>query len=142
MQRLLGAVLVVGLLFMWLLARAPWWWLELLCVVVLLACAGGVFVISAWWFTRHHPVISVFNDRLWFRGLREEVVMLRNVAAAELVEARVAGLPRRWIELTVGDADAAQRVRLALDVVRADPGELLELIRQRAALQRATAAAP
>lgn len=138
LQRLLGVLLGVGLLFMWLLSRAAWWWLELLCVIVLMACAGGIFVASAWWFTRRHPVISVFSDRLWFRGLREQVVMLRNVSAASLVEARMAGLPRRWIELSLGDAltDDAERLRIPLDVVQVEPGQLLELIRQRAALQR------
>jgi len=143
LQRLLGVLLGVGLLFMWLLSHAAWWWLELLCVAVLLACAGGIFVVSAWWFTRHHPVISVFDDRLWFRGLREQVVMLRNVGAARLVEARVVGLPRRWIELSLGDADDDdERLRIPLDVVDADAGELLELIGQRAALLREPAGTP
>jgi len=113
---------------------------------VLLAIAGGVFVASAWLFTRHHPAISVFGDRLWFRGLREQVVMLRNVRAAQLVESRIAGLPRRWIELTLGnprdpDDDDEESVRIALDAVEADPAELIELIGQRAASLREQAAA-
>ena len=55
------------------------------------ACGAAIFVVSARLFTRHHPAISVFSDRLWYRGLREEVVMLRNVRDAQVVESRLAG---------------------------------------------------
>jgi hypothetical protein len=141
LKRLLGGLLAVGLAAMWLLSHAASWWLDLLCVSVLFGCAAGIFVVSAWLFTRQHPVISVFSDRLWFRGLREQVVMLRNVRDAQLVESRFAGLTRRAIELTLGNArdesdDDTESLRIALDAVEGDPAELLELIRQRAALVR------
>jgi len=147
LQRQLGALVLIGLLLTWLMSRASSRWIELLCVALLWVCGAAIFVVSARWFTRHHPAISVFTDRLWFRGLREQVVMLRNVRAAELVEARIAGLPRRWIELTLGDprgragAADAESVRIPLDTIDADVPEMLELIRQRAAEQRELAAA-
>lgn len=141
LKRLLMTLLVTGLLGMWVLSHAPWWWLELLLVGMLLVCGAGIFVVSAWWFTREHPVISVFADRLWFRGLREHVVMLRNVREVQLVESRVAGFTRRWIELTLGNArdpadDDTENLRIALDAVQADPAELMALIGQRAELVR------
>jgi hypothetical protein len=77
---------------------------------------------------------------VWFRGLREHVVMLRNVSDARLVESRVAGWTRRAIQLEIaasGDADDdAEQVRIPLDAVEGDPDEVLDLIRERAALQR------
>lgn len=142
LQRQLGALLLVGLLLTWLMSHVPWRWLELLCVALLWVCGAAIFVVSARLFTRHHPAISVFADRLWFRGLREQVVMLRNVRDAQFVESRIAGLPRRWIELTLGDprgrdAEAdGESVRISLDAVDADADEMLGLIRQRAAEQR------
>jgi hypothetical protein len=143
LQRQLGALLVVGLLVTWLKANATSGWLELLCVVLLLACGAGLFIVSARLFTRHHPVLSVFSDRLWFRGLREQVVMLRRVSDARLGESRVAGWTRRWIELRLGDSDAddadddeAEQVRISLDALEGDPDEVLGLIRERASLQR------
>ena len=142
LQKQLGVLLVVGLIAMWLLSHASSRWFELLCVALLLACSGGICVVSAWLFTRHHPAISLFNDRLWFRGLREQVVMLRNVSDAQLVESRVAGWTRRWIRLRLGGAgsdesdDDAEQLRIPLDAVEGDPDEMLALIRERAALQR------
>lgn len=143
LQRQLGGLLVAGLLLTWLMSSVPWRWLELLCVALLWLCGAAIFVVSARLFTRHHPAISVFNDRLWFRGLREQVVMLRNVRDAQFVDARIAGLPRRWIELTLGDPRArdaadgdAESVRIPLDTIDADIDELLQLILQRAAEQR------
>lgn len=142
LQRQLGALVLVGLLLTWLMSHVPWRWLELLCVMLLWVCGAAIFVVSARLFTRHHPAISVFTDRLWFRGLREQVVMLRNVRDAQFVEARIAGLPRRWIELTLGDprgrdAEAdGESVRISLDAIDADADEMLGLIRQRAAEQR------
>jgi hypothetical protein len=146
LQRQLGALVAVGLLLTWLASAAPWRWLELLCVALLWLCGAAIFVVSARLFTRHHPAISVFNDRLWFRGLRERVVMLRNVHDAQAVEVRIAGLPRRFIELTLadprgGDNDLDDRVRIPLDAIDADVGEMLELIRARAAEQRELSAA-
>lgn len=140
LQRQLGALVAVGLLLSWLMSQAPWRWFELLCVALLWLCGAAIFVVSARLFTRHHPAISVFNDRLWFRGLREQVVMLRNVRDAQLVETRIAGLPWRFIELTLvdprsGDSDA-DRVRVPLDTVEADVDEMLALIRERAGHQR------
>ena len=147
LQRQLGVLVLVGLLITWVMSHAPWRWFELLCVALLWVCGAAIFVVSARLFTRHHPAISVFGDRLWFRGLREQVVMLRNVRDAQVVETRLAGLTRRWIELTLGDprgrADAADAecVRIALDTIEADVDAMLELIRQRAAEQRELAAA-
>jgi hypothetical protein len=142
LQRQLGALVVAGLLLTWLASSVPWRWLELLCVVLLWLCGAAIFVVSARLFTRHHPAISVFNDRLWFRGLREQVVMLRNVRDAQAVEARFAGLPRRFIELTLGDPRGrdddvdGDSVRIPVDTIDADVDEMLELIRRRAAEQR------
>ncbi|HSW26714.1 MAG TPA: hypothetical protein VLJ62_28425, partial [Burkholderiaceae bacterium] len=109
LRRQLGALLVAGLLVNWLMSYVAWRWLELLCVALLLACTAGVFVVTARLFTRHYPTISLFNDRLWFRGLREQVVMLRHVSDAQLVESRVAGWTRRSIQLRLDDpgSDAA-----------------------------------
>ena len=140
LQRQLVALLVAGLLVSWLMSHATSRWLELLCVVLLLLCGAGLFIVSARLFTRHHPTISLFNDRLWFRGLREQVVMLRRVSDAQLVESRVAGWTRRSIQLRLGDSDAqdddAEQLLIPLDAVEGDPDEMLGLIRERAALQR------
>jgi hypothetical protein len=147
LQRQLGALVLAGLLLSWLMSRASSRWFELLCVALLWVCGAAIFVVSARWFTRHHPAISVFTDRLWFRGLREQVVMLRNVRDAQVVDVRIAGLPRRWIELTLGDPRGRdggagdESVRIPLDTIDADVHEMLELIRQRAAEQRELAAA-
>jgi hypothetical protein len=142
LQRQLGVLLLVGLLLTWLMSRAVSRWFELLCVALLWACGAAIFVVSAQLFTRHHPAISVFTDRLWFRGLREQVVMLRNVRDAQVVDARIAGLPRRWIELSLADPrgrddDAdIESMRVPLDAIDGDAQEIVELIRQRAAEQR------
>jgi len=140
--RQLGALLVAGLLVNWLMSFVAWRWLELLCVAILWLCAAGVFVVTARLFTRHYPTISLFNDRLWFRGLREQVVMLRHVSDAQLVESRVAGWTRRSIQLRLDDSGSddadgeAEQLLIPLDAVDADPDEVLGLIRERAALQR------
>ena len=141
--RQLGALLVAGLLVNWLMSYVAWRWLELLCVALLWLCAAGVFVVTARLFTRHYPTISLFNDRLWFRGLRrEQVVMLRHVSDAQLVESRVAGWTRRSIQLRLDDSGSddadgeAEQLLIPLDAVEADPDEVLGLIRERAALQR------
>jgi len=137
LQKQLGVLLGTGLVLTWLLSLTSSRWLELIAIALLLVCGGGLFVVSAWLFTRHHPAISVFNDRLWFRGLREQVVMLRNVRDAQLVESRFAGWTRRSIELTLDALDAEpEQVRIALDTIEADADEVLELIRERASLQR------
>lgn len=147
LQRQLGVLVVAGLLLSWLMSQSPWRWLELLCVALLWLCGAAIFVVSARLFTRHHPAISVFSDRLWFRGLREQVVMLRNVRDAQFVEARIAGLPWRYIELTLGDPRGrdgdvgAEVVRVPLDTVDADVDDMLELILQRATQQRELSAA-
>jgi hypothetical protein len=142
LKRQLAALVVLGLLLSWLMSHATWRWLELLCLALLLACSFGVFVVSARLFTRQYPTLSLFSDRLWFRGLREQVVMLRNVSDAQLVESRIAGWTRRSIRLQLGDADGhdgdgeAEQLLVPLDAVEADPLEVLELIRERASLQR------
>jgi len=109
-----------------------------LAVGIVLLASLGLFVVSARLFTRHHPTLSLFNDRLWFRGLREQVVMLRHVSDAQLVESRIAGFTRRSIALRLADGptDEPERLLIPLDAVEADPIEVLELIRERAALQR------
>lgn len=142
LKRQLGVLLVAGFVISWLMSYATSRWLELLCVALLLACGAGLFVVSARLFTRHHPTISLFSDRVWFRGMREQVVMLRRVSDARLVESRVAGWTRRSIQLRLGassfdDADDdAEQLLIPLDAVEADPNEVLSLIRERAALQR------
>lgn len=136
LKRQLAVLLVAGVLLTWLMSHVGWRWLELLCVALLLVCGFGLFVVSARLFTRHHPTISLFNDRVWFRGLREQVVMLRNVSDARLVESRIAGWTRRSIELQLTDADEGESLRIPFDAVDGDPGEVLDLIRERAALQR------
>ena len=142
LQRQLGALVLIGLLITWLMSNAFSRWFELLCVALLWVCGAAIFVVSARLFTRHHPAISVFSDRLWFRGLREQVVMLRNVRDAQYVEWRIAGLSRRFIELTLGDPRGrdtdgdGETVRIPLDAIDADVDEMLALIRQRAAEQR------
>jgi MFS family permease len=141
LQRQLGALMIAGLLLTWLASSAPWRWLELLCVALLWLCGAAIFVVSARLFTRHHPAISVFTDRLWFRGLREQVVMLRNVRDAQFVETRFAGLPWRFIELTIDDPRGggnvdAESVRVPLDTIDGDADEMLALIQARAAQQR------
>ena len=142
LQRQLGVLLLIGLLLTWMMSRAASRWFELLCVALLWACGAAIFIVSARLFTRHHPAISVFTDRLWFRGLREQVVMLRNVRDAQVVDARIAGLPRRWIELSLADPrgrddDAdTESMRVPLDAIDGDAHEIVELIRQRAAEQR------
>jgi len=136
LQRQLAALLVVGVAISVLMSYASSRWLELAGVALLMLCGAGVFIVSARLFTRHHPTISLFADRLWFRGLREEVVMLRNVRDARLVESRVAGWTRRAIQLRLnGDGDA-QRVTVPLDALDADPAEVVSLISERAAQQR------
>src|SRR5262245_10737571 len=134
LQWQLGGLLVAGLLVNWLMSHAPWYWLELLCLLLLWSCAAGLFVVTARLFTRHHPTISLFNDRLWFRGFRERVVMLRNVRDAQLVESHLAGWTRRWIRLQLDDprsrdADGdSEEVLVSLDAVAVNPDELLSLI--------------
>jgi len=144
LQRQLAALLVFGVAVGWLMSNAVSRWLELLCVALLLLCGAGVFVVSARLFTRHHPTISLFNDRVWFRGLREQVVMLRNVRDARLVESRIVGWTRRAIRLQLADAGddgADEQVDIPLDAVEADPDEVLGLICERSALQRQQLAA-
>jgi len=70
--------------------------------------------------------------------LREQVVMLRHVSDAQLVESRIAGFTRRSIALRLADGptDEPEQLLIPLDAVEADPIEVLELIRERAALQR------
>jgi len=140
LQRQLAALLVAGVAISAAMSYATSSWLELAYVALLMLCGAGVFIVSARLFTRHHPTISLFADRLWFRGLREEVVMLRNVRDARLVESRVALWTRRSIQLHLADDDEAQ-VTVPLDAVDADPAEMLSLICERAALQRALQAA-
>ena len=140
LRRQLAVLLVAGLLISWLMSHVAWRWLELVCVVLLWLCAAGLAVVTARLFTRHHPTISLFDDRLWFRGLREQVVMLRRVSDARLVESHLAGWTRRSIQLRLDDSgsddDDTEQLLIPLDAVEANPDEVLGLIRERAALQR------
>jgi hypothetical protein len=104
-------------------------WLWAVCGLALLACGGGIFWVSGRIFTRHHPVISVFNDRVWSRGLHEQVVMLRNVDQVRRVERRRAGVRYDSIELDMRDDD--ETVVIPLFNVECQPDELLQLIEAR-----------
>lgn len=123
-----AGLLGLGTLIVWLMSLALPLWLWALCGLLLLACGGGVFWVSGRLFTRHHPVISVFGDRVWTRGLDERVVMLRSVRSVRRVERRRAGLRYECIELDLDDDDA---VSIALFNVACAPDELLQLIAER-----------
>lgn len=124
-----AGLLALGALIVWLMAQALPLWLWAVCGVALLACCGGIFWVSGRIFTRHHPVISVFNDRVWSRGLREQVVMLRNVGAVRHVQAQRAGIRLDRIELDLRDDD--ETVVIPLFNVECAPEELLQLIDAR-----------
>lgn len=124
-----AGLLALGSLIVWLMSLALPLWLWALCGLALLACGGGVFWVSGRIFTRHHPVISVFNDRVWSRGLREQVVMLRNVHDVRRAERRWAGIRYECVELDMGDDD--ETVVIPLFAVECPPDELLQLIEAR-----------
>lgn len=135
LQRLGAALLLVGCIVAWALAIGLPWWLRSLGALVLLACGLGLFVVSARWFTREYPVLTLHADRIAYRGLRERVVMLRNLAGAQIIERRRFGVTLPWLELEMRDDDEIVRWPLwALQVV---PDALLEAIAARVrALER------
>jgi hypothetical protein len=105
------------------------WWLRWVGVLVLLACGLGLFAVSARWFTRDYPVLTLHGDRIAYRGLREQVVMLRNVAGAQVVERRRLGVTLCWLELELRDDD--EPVRWPLWALQLVPDALLEAIAVR-----------
>lgn len=133
-------LLVLGALIVWLMSLALPMWLWALCGLALLACSGGIFWVSGRIFTRHHPVVSVFKDRVWSRGLREQVVMLRNVSEARNAERRWAGIRYECIELDMSDDD--ETVVIPLFNVECPPDELLQLIEERVESLRQETGAP
>lgn len=129
-----AGLLVLGVLIVWLMSLTLPMWLWAVCGLALLACGGGLFWVSGRILTRHHPVISVFNDRVWSRGLHEQVVMLRNVSEVRRVERRRAGIRCESIELDTRDDD--ETVVIPLFNVECPPDELLQLIEARVATLR------
>jgi hypothetical protein len=125
-----AGLLVLGALIVWLMSLALPLWLWALCGLVLLACGGGIFWVSGRIFTRHHPAISVFNDRVWSRGLREQVVMLRNVSEVRRAARRLAGIRCECIELDMSDDDD-ETVVIPLFNVECPPDDLLQLVEAR-----------
>ncbi len=130
----IAGLLMLGSLTAWLMSYAIPLWLWAIGGVLLLACGGGIFLASGRLLTRRHPVISVFSDRVWYRGLREQVVMLRNVTAVRSLSARRFGVNYPCIEIELGDDEPVRFVLWAVDCAG---DELAELIASRAeTLQR------
>lgn len=135
LRRLCAALLLVGCVIAWLMALGLPWWLRWVGVLALLACGLGLFAVSARWFTRDYPVLTLHGDRIAYRGLREQVVMLRNVAGAQVVEQRRLGVTLPWLELDLRDDD--EPVRWPLWALQVVPDALLEAIAERVhALER------
>lgn len=127
--RLGAALLFVGVVVAWVMALGLPWWLRSLGALVLLACGLGLFAVSARWFTREYPVLTLHGDRIAYRGLREQVVMLRNLAGAQVVERRRLGVTLPWLELEMRDDE--EPVRWPLWALRVAPEALLEAIAER-----------
>lgn len=121
--------LALGLLTGWGMSFALPWPLRAVGALVLVGCAAGLFFSSSRLLTRHHPVVSVFGDRVWYRGLREQVVMLRRVAQARHVRIGRFALQVPAIELELLDDD--ELLRLPLVALDCDPDQLVALIMQR-----------
>jgi hypothetical protein len=132
-------LLLFGSAVAWGMSFALPLWLWAIGGVVLLACGAGVFLTSGRLLTRHHPVISVFGDRLWYRGVREQVIMLRNVREARHVRLRRAGLSVPCLELDLLDDD--EPLQLPLIAVDGDPDDLVALIMERVEVLRRDAPA-
>jgi hypothetical protein len=124
-----AALFAVGIVIVALMSRGLPWWLWMPCAAVLLACGLGLFVVSSRWFTREYPVLSLHDDRIAYRGFREQVVMLRNLSGAQFGERRMLGLPVPVLELALRDAD--EPVVLPLWAVVVAPDELIGQIESR-----------
>jgi hypothetical protein len=135
----LAGLLALGALIVWLMSQALPMGLWAVCGVALLACGGGIFWVSGRLLTRHHPVISVFNDRVWTRGLREQVVMLRNVSEVRRTQRQRAGIRYECIELDLRDDE--ETVVIPLFSVECAPDELRQLVEARVAALRQEAGA-
>lgn len=121
-----AGLLVVGSLIAWLMSFALPLLLWAVGALVLLACGVGIFLASSRLLTRHHPVLSVFGDRLWYRGFREQVIMLRNVSLARHVRAQRFGLRFPCLELEL--IDEIEPLTLPLVAVDCNADELAALI--------------
>ncbi|MFO1219277.1 MAG: hypothetical protein U1E89_12950 [Burkholderiaceae bacterium] len=124
-----AALLAAGVVVAALMSRGAPWWLWLPGAAVLLACALGLFVVSARWFTRAYPVLSVHPDRIEYRGLRHQVLMLRNVAAAQVLDRRRLGVTVPVLEIELRDDDDA--VEFPLWAVALDADALITQIGER-----------
>jgi hypothetical protein len=139
--RLGVALLVAGSVVAAVMSLGVPWWLFALGALCLLACGLGLFVVSARWFTREHPVLTLHTDRLTYRGLREQVVMLRSLASAQVVDQRRFGVTVPWLVLERDDDD--EPVRWPLWALQLAPDALLEAITARVhALERDRVPAP
>lgn len=129
-----AGLLAVGSLTAWLMSFALPLLLWAVGALVLLACGAGIFLASGRLLTRHHPVISVFGDRVWYRGFREQVIMLRNVSSVRHVRAQRFGLRFPCLELEL--ADDVDPLVLPLVAVDCNPDDLVALIHARVELLR------
>lgn len=133
--RLGAALLSAGVVVAAIMSYSGSWWLWSLGAVVLLGCGLGLFAVSARWFTRRYPVLMLHGDRIVYRGLREQVVMLRNLAGAQVVDQHRLGVTLHWLELEMLDDD--EPVRWPLWALRLQPEALMEALSARVhALER------
>lgn len=133
--RLGVSLLLVGSVIAALMSRGGPWWAWPLGGALLLVCGLGLFAVSARWFTRDYPVLSLHADRIVYRGLREQVVMLRNLASSQVVDRRRLGITVSWLVLEM--LDDGEAVRWPLWAVQVEPDALMEAIRSRVlALER------
>jgi hypothetical protein len=133
--RLGAALFAVGVVVMAAMSSGLPWWLWLPGAAILLVCALGLFVVSSRWFTREYPVLSLHGDRIAYRGFRDQVIMLRNLGAAQFGERRLLGVPIPVLELELRDAE--EPVVLPLWAVVVAPEDLIAQIEARVvALER------
>lgn len=124
-----SACFAVGIVVAALMSSGLPWWLQLPCAAVLLVCGLGLFVVSSRWFTREYPVLSLHDDRIAYRGFREQVVMLRNLGGAQFGERKMFGLSVPVLELELRDAE--EPIVLPLWAVVVAPAELMAQIESR-----------
>lgn len=133
--RLGGALLLMGTVIAAIMSSGGPWWVWPLGAALLLVCGLGLFVVSARWFTRDYPVLSLHADRIVYRGLRERVVMLRNLASAQVVDRQRVGITLSWLVLEM--LDDGETLRWPLWSVQVVPDALMEAINARVhALER------